>query len=367
MPTVLIPSDERDDIPNWVEGYSACGWEVVTGTHNFKLRAAKFDLLHHQWPEELSGWRVPGPAQLAEIKALLAWWQARTKCIFTVNNLHPHGFQGNAAYRELYSEVIRKCHLITHYTEASWRLLCDEYPEARDAKHLVHSPFNYERLLPLQHARGSRRSDLGIPEKDFVVLIFGALRSWEEICLIRSGFDRARIPHKRLLMAGKCNVGGIGRTRWQRRWRQFVWEQWLRRRGAIVHTEYIPEDGLFRFFDSSDTVLVPRIRSLNSALPAIGMTFGRAIVAPSHGSYPDVLAGTGNLLYESGDPDSLARALERMAALDSGAIGSSNAQLAAGWTWKQLVQSCLSAADGIQLADKPVPVPVDSRQSDTQP
>src|ERR1043166_4927721 len=137
MPTVLIASDERDDIPNWVEGYRACGWEVVTGTLNFKLRAAKFDLVHHQWPEELSGWRVPGPAQLAEIKELLAWWRARTKCVFTVNNLFPHGAQGDPVYRELYSEVIKTSHLITHYTEASRRLVCEEYPAARDANHLV--------------------------------------------------------------------------------------------------------------------------------------------------------------------------------------------------------------------------------------
>jgi len=350
MPTVLIASDERDDIPNWVEGYRAGGWDVVTGTHNFKLCAAQFDLIHHQWPEELSGWRVPDPAKLDEIKTLLAWWQARTRCIFTVNNLYPHGFQGNPVYAELYSEVIRRCHLVTHYTEASRRLICEEYPAARDANHLVHSPFNYERLLPLQRARGSRRSELGIPEKDFVVLIFGALRSWEEICLIRSGFDRANIPNKRLLMAGKFNSGGIGVTRWQRRWRQFQWEQWLRRRNAIVHTQYIPEEELFRFFDSCDAVLVPRIRSLNSALPAIGMTFGRAIIAPAHGSYPDVFTGTNNLLYESGNPDDLARALERMAALDCAAIGRSNAQTAAGWTWKQLVQSCLSAVGEIPIA-----------------
>src|SRR5262249_54149187 len=52
MPRVLIPTDEPNFTLGLVEGYRSLGWDVVTGTENFKVRAAHYDVVHYQWPEE---------------------------------------------------------------------------------------------------------------------------------------------------------------------------------------------------------------------------------------------------------------------------------------------------------------------------
>jgi glycosyltransferase involved in cell wall biosynthesis len=88
-------------------------------------------------------------------------------------------------------------------------------------------------------------------------------------------------------------------------------------------------------------VVVPRIHDLTSALPAIGMTFGRAVIAPAYGANPEFLAGTENPLYEAGNAASLAAALERVAAMDHAGLGQTNARIAAQWTWQRLVGACL--------------------------
>ena len=44
---------------------------------------------------------------------------------------------------------------------------------------------------------------MGIGEDEFVILMIGRIRFWREVELIQRAFDLARVPKKRLLMAGK--------------------------------------------------------------------------------------------------------------------------------------------------------------------
>jgi hypothetical protein len=85
-PRVLIPTDEPCFTLGLVEGYRSLGWEVVTGTNNFRIRAAEFDVVHYQWPEEHCEWGVPSRSQLDEIQGHLRWWQERATTIATVHN-----------------------------------------------------------------------------------------------------------------------------------------------------------------------------------------------------------------------------------------------------------------------------------------
>jgi glycosyltransferase involved in cell wall biosynthesis len=344
MPSVLIATDDLLDPPNWMEGYHAAGWQVHTGTSNFKLGGASYDVIHYQWPEELSRWRPPDEKTLFEIKSRLNWWKHRTAQIITVNNLYPHCYNTDNAFFELYSTFYSICDVITHYTDASRELVCRRYPRALDKRHVVHSPFNYCRLLSLQERRGSARTSLGINRNDFVMLVFGALRSWDEIELIQEAFRVAKIKRKRLLVAARYSeYNPAGCSPLARRLRHWRWRMWLKRSDVTFVPTYIPDEKLYQIFDSSDVVVVPRLNDLNSAVVASAMTFGRPVVAPNHGSYPEVLHGTGAILYSSQDARSLANALEVTAASDLEAIGRRSAEIAASWSWKQIVEQCLSS------------------------
>jgi glycosyltransferase involved in cell wall biosynthesis len=187
---------------------------------------------------------------------------------------------------------------------------------------------------------------MSIKDDDFVILVCGSLRSWNEIELIKRAFDLAKIPKKRLLMAGK--IATADRS-WRARSRRLGWNFWLNRRGAIVDRRFIPEEELSGWFDSSDVTIVPRLAGLNSAMPLYAMTFGLAVIAPSHGVYPEYIAGTRNLLYDSGNAESLARKLEEAATLDLKEIGRESATVASTWKWQNICRACLAAA-GIEPA-----------------
>jgi hypothetical protein len=345
-PRVLIATDEPNFSLGLVEGYRSLGWEVVTGAANFRIEAAGFDVIHYQWPEEFSRWGRPTDRELKRIDEHLQSWAKRAINIFTVNNLYPHQLEGDAACHQLYSSFYRHCQLVSHYAPASKRLVLEEFPAARNARHVIHTPPSYEVTLARQLDRGSRREELGIRKDEFVVLMFGALRSWDEMRLLRQGYSLAEIPNKRMLMAGKFRLKGSG---WARRWQHWHWRWWLFRQRAIVDTSFVPEDEISRFLDSCDVAVVPRLGGLSSGIPFVAMTFGRMVIAPDHGIYPDVFAGTQNLLYKSGSAESLARALEKSAAMDLNGIGRENAGIAATWTWKHMVRTCLEAAATLEV------------------
>lgn len=229
MPRVLIPTDEPNFILGLVEGYRSLGWEVVVGAANWKIRASHYDIIHYHWPEEYCQWGVPNKGQATKIEENLQWWSSRATNIFTVHNLYPHSDVSHPAFHQLYSSFYRHCHLISHFSDASRRLVIEQFPAAQQTRHIVHCPPCYDVTLATQRQRGSRRAEMGIDEDAFVVLMVGRIRSWDEAKLIQRAFDLARVPNKRLLMAGKF---ALTERPWRRRLLLLRWNWWLKRRRA---------------------------------------------------------------------------------------------------------------------------------------
>ena len=338
MQRVLIATNEPNFTMGMVEGYRSSGWDVVAGLLNFRMCAARFDVVHFQWPEEFTGWNVPTEKSLEEMDRLLEGWSRKSILIFTVNNLYPHQQQGRALYHRLYSLFYRHCHVITHYTQASMRLVLEEFPAARQSNHVVHQPANYEVTLASQIRRGDCREKWGLSSEDFVILVLGSLRSWDEMTLVRKAYDMARIKRKRLLMAGKLGLAG---SWWQNKWRRFFWNGWLWSRKAVVETRFVPEEEVSQFIDSCDIAIVPRLSGLNSGIIHLGMTFGKALVYPDLPGCVDYFAESPNFEYSTGDASSLALKMEEASRSDVSAIGLRNAAVSACWTWKEMVMTCL--------------------------
>jgi hypothetical protein len=341
MPRVLIPSDNRDFVVYLAEAYRQAGWEVVVGAVNFDLGAAVFDLVHLQWPEEFSGWNVPTDSRLAEISSRLTDWAQRTRLVLTAHNLRPHRDGDAANYRKLYDAFYEHVHVVAHFTRNSLDAVTSEFPSSANAKHVVTGYYNLDVLMPAERDPGRARRDLGIPEDAFVVLIFGGIREWSEVELIKQGFDAASIAGKRLLMCGRYDESGPA---WRQRWRRWALSRWLRSRDAVVVPGFIPDAEVYRVADATDAVVIPRFRSMNSGLPALGVSFGKIIIAPRCGSYPELLEGTSHPIYQPGDATSLSRALESASRLDRALIESECRRLVGSWNWSNLINSVTKAA-----------------------
>jgi glycosyltransferase involved in cell wall biosynthesis len=340
MSVVLIPTNDLMIIPGITEEYARRGFDVVVGTKNFFLQLHRADLVHVQWPEELAGWELPSRETLDQIRAALDGWAARCPVLVSANNLYPHGYDGHPVMKELYEIFYGRCSAILHYSKASQDLVMQEFPSARDKIHVVTNYFCYDRLLPKQLDREGARRGLRFRDNDFVVLVFGQLRFWSEVRLIQRGYSQARVRGKRLLMAGRF-IENAGRLRQLSR--RLRWKVWLTLRGARSVWDYIPDSEVHRYVEAADVILVPRLKDMTSGLVGLGLSFGRTIVCPTHGAYPEYLAGTGNPFYESAEPGSLARAIENAATMDRRKVERQNREIADSWTWQSLIGAGLEA------------------------
>lgn len=342
---ILIASDEPCFTVGLARGYALLGHEVLLGAQNFVQRLGTFDIVHFLWPEEYTCRQEPDDSTLAGISDALDWWGQRARLLISVNNFYPHGLEGNPAYRQLYGLFYSKCHAIHHFSNASREAVCREWPAALSKPQAVTTGFNYEHLLRCDADRTALRDALGVNPGDMVVLVFGTLRKWDEVRLIMKAVSAAHVPNLRLLIVARYSVGGLSARAWLKR---KMWDAWCRWHRAITVGRFVPDEQVYRYLMASDVVLVPRINDLSSALPALAMTFGRMVIAPNHGAFPEYLAGSRNLLYESGIARSLAAAIRQAAASDREEIGRENRQLAAAKPWSSIAEVCLKLVrDGV--------------------
>lgn len=342
MARVLIPSDDAAFVTHLAKAYERAGYEVVVGTQNFFLRAARFDLVHYLWPEEFSGWKPPTESALAKIREALDWWSQNAETVFTVNNLYPHGYEGDARCQKLYEMFYERSLAIVHHSEASRALVAQHFPVATRKLNAVATGCSYFDLVRAGVNRRQLREELGIAEGDFIILVFGALRMWAEVELLMQAYRQTPVRRKRLLVLARYGEH-LPLGMWRRRYRQWRWQLWLKQTGARRITEYVPDAELYRYFESADVVVVPRIKDLSSGLPGLSMTFGKTVVAPNHGAFPEYLAGTDNILYQSGDAASLAAGIAKAATLDRDQVSEKNRQVASLWTWDGIVRTCVAA------------------------
>lgn len=337
-PRVLIASDIQDLLPGIVKGYSAHGYDVITGINNFKYEACRVDLLHVRWPEELTEWKVPSDKKLIEIERRLDRWLKSARLIVTVNNLYPHSYYRNPQFHKLYTIFYERSDVIHHYSKASFCLTRDEYPSALSRNHVISLGFNYDYLLPAtQPDRVKLRSEFGVGENEILFLLLGSLRSRGEVELIKTAFRNARIAGKSLLWCARYFPPSTLSGRLER-YRLGVW----RYAHKVKHIgTYIPECEMYKPIIASDVVVSVRLNILNSGIPSLGMTFGRYVVAADLGSNPEFLSGAENALYDPTSSTSLAKALEKAAMANREEVGARNCEIAASWTWEKAIGRCL--------------------------
>jgi glycosyltransferase involved in cell wall biosynthesis len=344
QPTVLIPSDNFDFAANLALGYRKRGFAAIGGRINFELETGDFDVVHFLWPEEFTDWRCPTAPQIKEIFSRLDRWAGRSRIIISVNNLYPHRNGKDPLFHRLYAGFFERAEVIHHFSCISKDWLCKAYPAAAQSNHVVRLGFNYERLLasPPPDRTTARRS-FGFASDEIIFLVFGSLRFWEEVQLLKRAFGAAQVPSKRLLLTAQYHESG---AIWRQRWRRWQWKRWQRSNKIQLVTERVPDQELSKLFAAVDAVVVIRQNSLSSGVPSMAATFGRFVIAPNSGALPEYLAGTENVLYDQYSVEDLARAMERAAMVDREQIGRDNARIAASWGWEGIVRSCLDALPG---------------------
>jgi hypothetical protein len=337
---VLIASDESTFMTPLAEGFSRLGYDVVCGVTNFFLKIGKFDIVLYLWPEEYTGWGPPAEGALQRIEEALKHWERESWPVLIANNSYPHGYEGDPRCRALYDLFYKHSQNIVQYSRSCYELACRDFPSARGRTYTFSNYCAYHELRNGAFDRDRAREELGFKPDDFVILIFGTLRFWEEVKLLMQAYSSTRVPRKRLLILSPYREKKrIGRLR--HAWRTFYYRAWLRLHNAVATDGYTPNEMIERYFVAADVLPILRLRDMYSGLTGMGLTFGKLIVAPNHEAYPELLKGTQNIFYNSGDAWSLANALQQAASLDREEIGVDNLRACESWTWENIAQACV--------------------------
>jgi hypothetical protein len=363
----------------------------VALTHDEKMfwsMQGEFDVIHLHFPEymtfEHERHYVSGLSDdlISATEERLKYWGQRATLVITRHVLLPHDALKDPQWEKMYEAVYRHVHGVVHFAQASvdefkqryakTKFVCekkvsgtlvagkgvrnfdiagefrtsssdgpspaepgekvaDRPDEGAGAgpEHAIVPHHNYT-SLPNTISREEARRQLGIPADSRVMLVFGAIRNFEERDLILNTFQNVRQRNKVLLV-----------SRWKEQLAKVKWirlKYWLRDLNRLyyrLHPHYklnygfVEEADTQLYLNAADVLFIPRLKVLNSGNITLGMTFGKVVVGPDSWDVGELLKETGNPVFDPERPETAIAAMEQGFRLaEEGKVGPANQKLA---------------------------------------
>ena len=226
------------------------------------------------------------------------------RLVWTVHNLVNH--EGHAQRSELATRhvVARLADRIVVHCESAVGTVRDRYrlPDHVGDRIRVVPHGNFADAYRDEITKTEARRRLELPEDDPIFLYFGLIRPYKNVPELAETFQTVD-GDARLLIVGKP-------------WNEAI-EDRVRRACTgdnRIETvlEYVPDEEVQVYLRAADAVVLPFDSILTSGSAVLGMTFGRAVIAPRLGCLPELVGSSGGILYEPSDPDGLRSGLHRV-------------------------------------------------------
>jgi hypothetical protein len=169
------------------------------------------------------------------------------------------------------------------------------------------------------------RAYFNIPPEAAVILVFGAIRSKEELDFILTTFKKVSLKNKYLLISNLPCPAAPSKKKMRQYLKWLYQEISIKKNNRIIFfKEFIPKEKTQYFFQSADIVLIPRLNSLNSGNIPLGFAFNRVVVGPNFGNIGQILTETKNPVFAAGNANDAARAIQEGIQLSSLGLGEKN-------------------------------------------
>lgn len=293
----------------------------ISPTFTWRLMlSGRPDLVHVHWIELQYSYQHPPRSQaLLALKALLFKLnQAQrrgTRLFYTVHNLNQH----EGMYPELNEKANRW--MFSHvdavhvHDEASAAVVATHYGRSQGVYVVPHG--HYLHAYPNTIDRESARQRLGLPSGAYVYLCLGQVRPYKGLDQLITAFMRLEEPGSTLMIAGRTE---------SEEYRTHLETLASAHANVRLFPGYVADDELQVFFNAADACVFPYRRATTSGAALLAFSFGKPIVAPAIGPFPELIgsnkraSANGAGATESGilfhpDQDDLGKALSEVQCL----------------------------------------------------
>jgi glycosyltransferase involved in cell wall biosynthesis len=294
-----------------------------------RLRNGRPDVVHLHWLDNLLVSHNPVLSVLLGLRLLVELVVCRLLgigVVWTVHNVLDHERSQPRLELRFRKLAARVCDTLVVHSDCARGRVVDAYdlPTGGRGPAVVVVPHgHFLDSYPDEVSRETAREWLGVGDET-VYLFFGNIRPYKGVEGLVRAFKRLD-GDVRLFVVGRP----LAESNADDRLRTACAED------DRIETvfEFVPEEDIQRYMNAADALVLPFEEVLTSGSAILGMSFGRAVVAPRLGCLPDVLSETPELLYDPDDPDGLHDALRRAREADLEAAGRRNFEKIREYDW----------------------------------
>ncbi len=302
------------------------------------------DVLHLHWLELLyaSPKLVRSARLLAAVLAGLVWAKAvGCKIVYTVHNLNPHErpfpFLDSIANRVLFAFADA-----LHVHDEKARLNVAQTYGRRERIYVVPHG-SYIGAYPNNCTKQEARGRLGLADNALIYLFLGQIRRYKGVENLVAAFSQLAADACWLVIAGNVHDPAYGEALAQ-----------LARDRRRIRTwfEYVPDPEVQYFMNACDVCVLPYRDVMTSGAAILAFSFGKPIIAPALGGFPELAADGRGIIYDPAACDGLLRALQQARLSDMEAAGRKALAWARGHEWRALAPRFASIYADVLEAEK---------------
>lgn len=255
------------------------------------IEEAKPDILHYQWVLMPTLDRL----MFKRFKAM------GIQLVYTAHNVLPH--EERRWHRKQYASLHRTVNQIIVHSESNRRDLVETFMLDARKVHVIPQG-NFSDFSGKALTKEKAKEVLGIDPKQRVILFFGLIKRYKGVEYLIKAFPmvKKRLPGTKLLIVGKPNEDFAP-------YRNLIADLGIVE-DVLTHLRFIPYQELVAYFGAADVVVLPYLKTYQSAVVFTAYTFARPVIATATGGVPETIEkGKSGYVVPPADEKTLAEAI----------------------------------------------------------